>query len=199
MVCQTETILIFLLSLVFLNTQAHQNIPPGINPNSYKVNAHHQEHFQHQQPPPVQQHGAPPPPNQPHHAHAHDQPKVLAGVQDMSHEREHIKEHFDVPIDTSKMSEQELQFHYFKMHDADNNNKLDGCELIKSLIHWHEHGQKDPHSGEPVKSPEPKIFSDEELVKLIDPILNMDDINKDGYIDYPEFIRAQSKANQNKQ
>lgn len=43
----------------------------------------------------------------------------------------------DVPIDTSKMTEQELQFHYFKMHDADNNNKLDGCELIKSLIHWH--------------------------------------------------------------
>lgn len=42
-----------------------------------------------------------------------------------------------MPIDTSKMSEQELQFHYFKMHDADNNNKLDGCELIKSLIHWH--------------------------------------------------------------
>lgn len=42
-----------------------------------------------------------------------------------------------MPIDTSKMTEQELQFHYFKMHDADNNNKLDGCELIKSLIHWH--------------------------------------------------------------
>lgn len=43
----------------------------------------------------------------------------------------------EIPMDTSKMSEQELQFHYFKMHDADNNNKLDGCELIKSLIHWH--------------------------------------------------------------
>lgn len=49
----------------------------------------------------------------------------------------HIAEHLAVPMDTSKMSEQELQFHYFKMHDADNNNKLDGCELIKSLIHWH--------------------------------------------------------------
>lgn len=49
----------------------------------------------------------------------------------------HIAEHMDVPIDTSKMTDQELQFHYFKMHDADNNNKLDGCELIKSLIHWH--------------------------------------------------------------
>lgn len=49
----------------------------------------------------------------------------------------HIGEHVGVPVDTSKMSEQELQFHYFKMHDADNNNKLDGCELVKSLIHWH--------------------------------------------------------------
>jgi hypothetical protein len=56
---------------------------------------------------------------------------------DVQHEREHMKEHMEVPIDTSNMSEQELQFHYFKMHDTDNNNKLDGCELVKSLIHWH--------------------------------------------------------------
>ena len=49
----------------------------------------------------------------------------------------HMKEHLDVPMDTSKMSDQELQFHYFKMHDTDGNNKLDGCELVKSLIHWH--------------------------------------------------------------
>lgn len=48
-----------------------------------------------------------------------------------------MKEHADMPIDTSNMSEQELQFHYFKMHDSDGNNKLDGCELVKSLIHWH--------------------------------------------------------------
>lgn len=41
---------------------------------------------------------------------------------------------------------------------------------------------------------EDKIFADDELVSLIDPILNMDDTNHDGYIDYPEFIRAQKKA-----
>ena len=23
------------------------------------------------------------------------------------------------------------------MHDTDGNDKLDGCELVKSLIHWH--------------------------------------------------------------
>lgn len=35
------------------------------------------------------------------------------------------------------MSEDELQFHYFKLHDNDDNNRLDGLELVKSLIHWH--------------------------------------------------------------
>lgn len=39
--------------------------------------------------------------------------------------------------DVGKMTEEELQFHYFKMHDNDGNNKLDGCELIKSVLHWH--------------------------------------------------------------
>lgn len=56
------------------------------------------------------------------------------------HDRKHIGEHLHGAVneqDLSKMSEEELQFHYFKMHDNDNNNKLDGTELIKSLIHWH--------------------------------------------------------------
>lgn len=36
-----------------------------------------------------------------------------------------------------------------------------------------------------------KIFQDSELALMIDPILDMDDRNKDGFIDYPEFIAAQ--------
>jgi len=97
-----------------------------------------------------------------------------------------------VPIDTSNMSEQELQFHYFKMHDADNNNKLDGCELVKSLIHWHDQANHDPRSGSPI--PEAKVFNDEELSNMIDPILANDDKNRDGFIDYGEFVRAQATA-----
>lgn len=120
--------------------------------------------------------------------HIHDQPQQILNAANIAHEKAHIAEHMDVPIDTSKMTEQELQFHYFKMHDADNNNKLDGCELIKSLIHWHEQGQE---AGAGARN---KLFTDEELVKLIDPILSMDDSNKDGYIDYPEFIQAQQNA-----
>lgn len=39
-----------------------------------------------------------------------------------------------------------------------------------------------------------KLFQDDELINLIDPILAVDDMNKDGYIDYPEFIQAQQNA-----
>ena len=102
-----------------------------------------------------------------------------------------MKEHME-HIDTSQMTEQELQFHYFKMHDTDGNNKLDGLELVKSLIHWHDEANHDPKSGQP--KPEQKIFLDEELQNMIDPILESDDKNKDGFIDYPEFIAAQQAA-----
>lgn len=45
--------------------------------------------------------------------------------------------------------------------------------------------------------PEEKIFSDNELASMIDPILNQDDHNKDGFIDYMEFMAAQQKAGAN--
>ena len=53
-----------------------------------------------------------------------------------------------------------------------------------------EQGNKDPNTPDPGE----KIFKEEELEALIDPILGMDDVNKDGFIDYPEFIQAQQKA-----
>lgn len=61
------------------------------------------------------------------------------------------------------------------------------CEIV--LIRDTEQG-----SREKAGNVEDKIFKDEELITLIDPILNVDDFNRDGYIDYPEFVRAQQKA-----
>ncbi|CRK96415.1 CLUMA_CG009831, isoform A [Clunio marinus] len=187
------------------NYQQQQQHPP--NPNQQHYNPNQQVPVQnvdqygnpshHQQPPVAQQqHGG----GGHHHGH-HGQPQQVLHTGNLQDEKAHIAEHMEVPIDTSKMTDQELQFHYFKMHDADNNNKLDGCELIKSLIHWHAQGSKDNEHQQQVPQVEEKIFTDEELNTLIDPILQSDDLNKDGFIDYPEFIRAQQKsaaANQNK-
>ncbi|XP_017865006.1 PREDICTED: sex-determining region Y protein isoform X4 [Drosophila arizonae] len=177
--------------------QYQQHGAPGVPPQQYQVPVQQQQVHQQQQhmQPPVQQH----PQQVQHHqqqqagGHHHGQPQQVLNTGNIQQERAHIQEHMQVPIDTSKMSEAELQFHYFKMHDSDNNNKLDGCELIKSLIHWHEQGSKEQPNGEKPHVEE-KVFSDEELVALIDPILQMDDTSRDGFIDYPEFIKAQQKA-----
>lgn len=61
-------------------------------------------------------------------------------------------------------------------------------------LHITAQGSKENVHQEQVPQVEEKIFTDEELNTLIDPILQSDDLNKDGYIDYPEFIRAQQKS-----
>lgn len=94
----------------------------------------------------------------------------------------------DVPIDTSKMSEQELQFHYFKMHDSDNNNKLDGCELIKSLIHWHVENKGTHKHDDP--EPPVHIYSDEQLTTIVEAVMANMDKNNDGVIEWAEYIKS---------
>ena len=48
--------------------------------------------------------------------------------------------------------------------------------------------------GDQQPLPEKKIYTDDELVNMIDPILATDDKNLDGFIDYPEYILARKAA-----
>ena len=48
------------------------------------------------------------------------------------------------------------------------------------------------HEGHP--EARGQVFTDEELAGQIDPVLGKDDLNKDGCIDYPEFLMAQNRA-----
>lgn len=153
-----------------------------------------QPQYQQQQQVPVQQqqhHQQPPQHGAPQH---HGQPQQVLNANNIQQEKAHIAEHMDVPIDTSKMSEQELQFHYFKMHDSDNNNKLDGCELIKSLIHWHDDA-KHKHAEKNPKQPETTIYTDEQLENIVDSVMRMMDANTDGFVDYAEYRRTGVEEN----
>merc|ERR1712072_843134 len=204
--------LLFVISAFLAFVDGQHRAPPGVNPSQYQQpppppqqGGQQFQQQQFQQPPPQQQQFQQPPPQQfqgqappqqqfqqpPQVQHGGHQPKKVLH-KNIKEEKEHMKDHMEVPIDTSNMSEQELQFHYFKMHDSDGNNKLDGCELVKSLIHWHDHSNHDKDAGRPL--PEEKIFKDDELVNMIDPILATDDKNGDGYIDYKEFVLAQQAA-----
>ncbi|KAJ0184327.1 hypothetical protein K1T71_000750 [Dendrolimus kikuchii] len=196
---------LLLLAALFhccLSQQYQQKVAPGVPPQNYQnYQPPPPPQMNQPPPPPQQQQYQPPPPQQQQYQQqqpqqqyqqapvqpvqaqhgSHGDPQLLNPA-NIAQERDHIQEHMDVPIDTSKMSEQELQFHYFKMHDADNNNKLDGCELIKSLIHWHGPGE------------EPKeqriVYQDKDFEEMANGALEQADFNNDGFIDYAEFRRA---------
>jgi len=126
-----------------------------------------------------------PTPSHSHGGHSHGEKKsALDGkhVHDVEHIKEHLKE--DNPqVKTDNLSEADMQFHYFKAHDSDNDDKLDGIELANAMAHYH-----DEDAGE-----KPEDYTEHELASMVDQILDEDDLNKDGYIDYPEFIASQKR------
>ncbi|XP_013379049.1 multiple coagulation factor deficiency protein 2-like [Lingula anatina] len=129
------------------------------------------------------------------HGEHHQQPQgggQNVRMHDAHHvnDAEHLKEHLDgkANVDFSKMSEQEIQFYYFKMHDYDHNNKLDGLELSKAMTHFHH--ENDPNNVQ-------KALADEEISNMVETILREDDSSNDGYIDYTEFVTAQKRNQEN--
>ncbi|XP_061600924.1 multiple coagulation factor deficiency protein 2 [Cololabis saira] len=99
-------------------------------------------------------------------------------VQDQDHIMEHLEGVIDKP--EKEMSPQELQLHYFKMHDYDGNDLLDGLELATAITHVHREE----------RGPESSPMKEDELIALIDDVLKDDDKNNDGYIDYAEFAKS---------
>ncbi|XP_038155420.1 multiple coagulation factor deficiency protein 2 [Cyprinodon tularosa] len=121
--------------------------------------------------------------------HQQQPPPVVGGSahinrldRNMVQDKDHIMEHLEGVIDKPEkdMSPQELQLHYFKMHDYDGNDLLDGLELATAITHVHRE-ERGEHS-QPMK--------EEELIALIDDVLRDDDKNNDGYIDYAEFAKS---------
>ncbi|XP_039288527.1 alpha-protein kinase 1 isoform X4 [Nilaparvata lugens] len=150
------------------NYQQQQQMPP-----QQQQQMQQQQMHQPQQMPPQQQQQQ----QQQHHAHGNVKHEDMLNAANIHQEKDHLKEHLHAQVDTSKMTEQELQFHYFKMHDSDNNNKLDGCELIKSLIHWHAH-----HVGNA------RVFNDNEFSQVVDMALGKADTDYDGFITWEEYV-----------
>ncbi|XP_035223836.1 multiple coagulation factor deficiency protein 2 homolog [Stegodyphus dumicola] len=121
---------------------------------------------------------------------------ILATEQDFEI-RNHLQKDFVSVVNTSvieEIAEEELIFLYFKMHDYDKNNKLDGCELVKSFLHWHEEDDDDTayEDDETYVLKQEHIYSDNELADLIDLRLENDDKNNDGFLDYEEFTSSQN-------
>ncbi|CAH1792357.1 unnamed protein product [Owenia fusiformis] len=128
---------------------------------------------------------------------------------DTMHDGHHIQEHYEgqVKVDPETMTDEEKEFHYFKQHDSDDSNTLDGIEIYQAIAHMMPY---DPANFKPAnlegKSQE-QIAIDinhakDQYVKqievLVDTVLKQSDVNDDGYISYFEFKhRYDSKENKN--
>jgi len=89
----------------------------------------------------------------------------------------HLKETLGELTDEMKnqmTEEEQLHFHWFRQHDYDNNKHLDGLELVHAISHFND-GPMD----------------EEALIEVIDEILQADDKNNDGLLDYIEFSQAE--------
>ncbi|OQV20101.1 hypothetical protein BV898_05894 [Hypsibius exemplaris] len=109
------------------------------------------------------------------------QAKIDSLHEDASHIKEHLKDIAD--FDTSELSPSELDFHYFKLHDFDNNNKLDGLEMLQALMH-------NVHTPEVQHNPNgpPAVPVDiTAYTNIIDEVLKDDDLDNDGYLSYEEY------------
>ncbi|XP_078000691.1 multiple coagulation factor deficiency protein 2 homolog isoform X2 [Glandiceps talaboti] len=86
------------------------------------------------------------------------------------------------------MSDEELEFHYFKMHDFDNNTKLDGLEMLAALSHMIDHDiEMDDKLSQEIET---RIGY---YTEIIDKVLEEDDFNNDGYLTYLEYVVARRR------
>ena len=106
------------------------------------------------------------------------------------HIKEHLGEYYDdqdVDEQLNLDSDEATQFHYFKLHDYNNDNKLDGLELFSAINHY---SQEHSNEGEGERDPIPQ----DQIEALVDTVLEQDDFNDDGFIDYFEFVKAQKES-----
>ncbi|XP_037774890.1 multiple coagulation factor deficiency protein 2 homolog [Penaeus monodon] len=111
------------------------------------------------------------------------------------------------PETIKNMSPRELDYHYFKLHDFDENLRLDGLELLAALGHVHADDDDDDDEGGGGGggggglSEEQKRIRENFLrqkyeedfrlyVQLIDEVFEDNDTNKDGFLSWAEYLKG---------
>ncbi|XP_071794871.1 multiple coagulation factor deficiency protein 2 homolog isoform X2 [Asterias amurensis] len=115
---------------------------------------------------------------------------------DVVRNKDHVKEHLDELTGSSKqekdMNDEELEFHYFKLHDFDNNTKLDGLEILAAISHAMGY-EADKSKNAEAAAEDRNIY----YAAMIDQVLSEDDFNNDGYLTYLEYVLARRREQRN--
>ena len=99
------------------------------------------------------------------HIHPHARSNKKSGT------AEDIQSHLELELETfnfdsiKNMTEEERDYHYFRLHDFDKNDLLDGLEVLKAMSHTHAKNNKDEEDPDQL---EESSFDD--MVVMIDKV-----------------------------
>ncbi|XP_054747590.1 multiple coagulation factor deficiency protein 2 homolog isoform X1 [Anastrepha obliqua] len=128
----------------------------------------------------------------PHHPRS-EQSKTRKVDQHLTHEEHRIDDDLKdmgINVNLEDMSDEEKNFYYFKIHDSDNNNALDGLEMLQAAIHQDEHFKKVDRDNFLHNASEELNH----IIEVIDEFLQIADANKDGFLHYAEYVKAVTGA-----
>nr|XP_027223340.1 multiple coagulation factor deficiency protein 2 homolog [Penaeus vannamei] len=134
-----------------------------------------------------------------HHHHRPRQtlenPKLLQDS-DLVHDTEHMKEEMPeylTPETIKNMSPRELDYHYFKLHDFDENLRLDGLELLAALGHVHgdDDDDDDDEGGRTGRQEDRGGHGGQG--ELIDEVFEDNDTDKDGFLSWGEYLKGRQR------
>ncbi|KAI0223942.1 Multiple coagulation factor deficiency protein 2 [Lamellibrachia satsuma] len=114
-------------------------------------------------------------------------------IRNADHISEHLKD--KISFNPAKATPQELDFHFFKSHDINSDNWLDGLELYLALDHVLMATEDSIHTNGELSSDERHAELQRfrsHIVDTVDMILSEDDLNNDGYLSYYEFIESRN-------
>ncbi|CAF1592195.1 unnamed protein product [Didymodactylos carnosus] len=117
-------------------------------------------------------------------------PQEIFQDQNAEHLGEHLKDFGGKNV--TDMSSDEQSFYYFKLHDVNNDNVLDGLELLWLLRDFTKPHANDTDAENNANSHEMNSRTIEELTRLTDKTLSLLDFNGDGAVSYSE-VRQQTK------
>ncbi|XP_061399264.1 multiple coagulation factor deficiency protein 2 homolog [Musca vetustissima] len=109
--------------------------------------------------------------------------------QHLTHEEHRIEDdlkEMGIKASVENMSEEEKNFYYFKIHDGDNNNALDGLELLQAAMHQDDHFKKIDRDNF-IQNANDEL---NHIIDVIDEFLLIADANKDGFLHYNEYVQA---------
>ena len=100
------------------------------------------------------------------HPHANARHNKRKMVEDKEHLKEDLEERFSKEA-VENMTDEEKDYHYFRLHDFDKNDKLDGLEVLKAVNHVIE---EDDGGEANVNAEDLKVKQFDLLVEMIDKV-----------------------------